>query len=230
MAANLANDRSYFNSERPVGIVAEVTGRRSATDALETRAAILRRAADIGSVEGLEGITIGRLAGDLGMSKSGVIGHFGTKERLQLAALDYAADRFRIRVWEPVQHLRPGLERLLGACASWTAHSAAPEFAGGCFIAASSYEWDGRVGPVHDALAATIGRWHRRLTAEIERAMADGDLAGDLEPAQLVFGLEALASGINPARQLHGELDAANWALRAMRTLLGVPVPPATAG
>jgi AcrR family transcriptional regulator len=206
-----------------------VTGRRSAADALETRAAILRRAVDVASVEGLEGVTIGRLAADLQMSKSGVIGHFGTKEQLQLAALDYAAERFRVRVWEPVHHLRPGLERLLGVCASWTAHAAAPEFVGGCFIAATSYEWDGRPGSVHDALAAVTDRWRRTLAADIKKAVAAGDLAADLNPDALVFSLESLAAGINPARQLHGDTEADTWALRAMHTLLGVPAPTAAA-
>ncbi|ONH29741.1 TetR/AcrR family transcriptional regulator [Pseudofrankia asymbiotica] len=204
-----------------------MTGRRSVADALDTRVAILRRAADIASVEGLEGLTIGRLAADLEMSKSGVIGHFGTKEQLQLATLDHAADLFRQRVWEPVRHLRPGLERLLGICASWTRYAEAPGFAGGCFIAETSFEWDGRIGPVHDALVVVTGRWRRTLAAEIRTAIAAGELAADLDPDQAVFGLEALAAGINPARQLHGETQAPTWALRTMHAILGVSPAPA---
>ncbi|OHV30330.1 MULTISPECIES: TetR/AcrR family transcriptional regulator [Pseudofrankia] len=199
-----------------------MSGRRSVADALDTRAAILRRAADIASVEGLEGLTIGRLAADLEMSKSGVIGHFGTKEQLQLATLDHAADLFRLRVWEPVRHLRPGLERLLGICESWTRYAEAPGFAGGCFIAETSFEWDGRTGPVHDALVVVTGRWRRTLAAEIRTAVAAGELAADLDTDQAVFGLEALAAGINPARQLHGETQAPTWALRTMHAILGL--------
>jgi AcrR family transcriptional regulator len=206
-----------------------VTGRRAAVDALETRSAILRRAADIASVEGLEGLTIGRLATDLRMSKSGVIGHFGTKEQLQLATLDYAAGVFRERVWEPVRHRRPGLERLLGICEAWTRYAEDPGFPGGCFIAAASFEWDGRPGPVHDALAKVTGRWRRALVADIEVAVAAGDLPADTDPAQVAFSLEALAAGMNPARQLHGDTAAAAWSLRAMHAVLGLPPDRAAA-
>src|SRR3954454_11601575 len=107
--------------------------RRSAIEAAGTRDAIIRRAADIGSVEGLEGITIGHLASDLEMSKAGVIGHFGSKEELQLATLALAADLFAEQVWRPAEHRTPGLDRLLGICAAWTRYADRPILSGGCF-------------------------------------------------------------------------------------------------
>jgi AcrR family transcriptional regulator len=195
-------------------------GRRSAVDALETRSVILRRAADIASVEGLEGLTIGRLAGELDMSKSGVIGQFGSKEELQLATLEYAADVFREHVWEPARHLQPGLPRLLGVCEAWTRYAESDYFTGGCFIAAAQFEWDGRDGRVHDALAAWTGRWRDALVADIAIAIAAGDLPADAEPAQVAYSLEALAAGMNPARLLHGDTNAAAWTLQAMRAVL----------
>jgi AcrR family transcriptional regulator len=198
-------------------------GRRSAVDALETRAEILRRAADIASVEGLEGLTIGRLATELDMSKSGVIGQFGSKEELQLATLEYAADVFRRQVWEPARHLEPGLRRLLGICEAWTRYADGECFTGGCFIAAAQFEWDGRAGRVHDALAAFTGKWRGALVADIEQAVAAGDLPGDTDPHQVAFSLEALAAGMNPARQLHGDTSAAAWSLQAMRAVLRLP-------
>src|SRR4051794_16708368 len=115
-----------------------MAGRRSAQEARDTREGILERAAGIASVEGLEGLTIGRLATDLDMSKAGILGHFGTKEELQLETLDYAAQIFRAKVWEQAEDLRPGLERLLGICETWTRYAAGPSFPGGCFIAAAS--------------------------------------------------------------------------------------------
>jgi AcrR family transcriptional regulator len=198
-------------------------GRRSAVDALETRSAILRRAADIASVEGLEGLTIGRLASELDMSKSGVIGQFGSKEELQLATLEYAADVFREQVWEPARHLEPGLPRLLGVCEAWTRYADGDCFTGGCFIAAAQFEWDGRDGRVHDALAAFTGKWRDALVADIETAVAAGDLPADTDPAQVAYSLEALAVGMNPARQLHGDTDVAAWTLQAMRAVLRLP-------
>jgi AcrR family transcriptional regulator len=199
--------------------------RRSAAEALGTRDAILRRSADIASVEGLEGVTIGRLAGDLGMSKAGVIGHFGTKEELQLATLALAGEWFLEQVWKPVEHLEPGLERLLGICEAWTRYADEPILSGGCFIAAVSFEFDGREGRVHDTLKEVVGRWRKTLVREIARAIADGDLAADLDPEQAAFSLEALAAGMNPARQLYGDTSAAEWSLRAMHAVLGVSRP-----
>jgi AcrR family transcriptional regulator len=205
-------------------------GRRSALDALETRGAILRRAADIASVEGLEGLTIGRLAAELEMSKSGVIGQFGSKEELQLATLEHAADVFRERVWDPVKHVEPGLPRLLAICESWTSYADEPSFSGGCFIAAALFEWDGRNGAVHDALAEVTGRWRRQLVSDISLAVSAGDLPADTDPDQVAFSLEALASGMNPARQLHGDTRAAAWSLQAMRAVLRLPQAVAQGG
>jgi AcrR family transcriptional regulator len=196
--------------------------RRSALEAAGTRDAIIRRAADIGSVEGLEGITIGRLAIDLEMSKAGVIGHFGTKEELQLATLELAAELFVEQVWKPVEDLRPGLERLLGICEAWTRYADEPILSGGCFIAAVSFEFDGRAGRVHDALKQVVGRWRKTLVREISVAIADGDLPADLDPEQAAFSMEALAAGMNPARQLYGDTSAAEWSRRAMHAVLGV--------
>jgi AcrR family transcriptional regulator len=196
--------------------------RRSALEAAGTRDAIIRRAADIGSVEGLEGITIGRLAIDLEMSKAGVIGHFGTKEELQLATLELAAELFVEQVWKPVEDLRPGLERLLGICEAWTRYADEPILSGGCFIAAVSFEFDGREGRVHDELKQVVGRWRKTLVREISVAIADGDLPPDLDPEQAAFSMEALAAGMNPARQLYGDTSAAAWSLQAMHAVLGV--------
>jgi AcrR family transcriptional regulator len=199
--------------------------RRSAAEAAGTRDAIIRRAADIGSVEGLEGITIGRLAADLEMSKAGVIGHFGTKEQLQLSTLAFAADLFREQVWDPTADLRPGLERLLAICEAWTRCAAEPFLSGGCFIAATTFEFDEREGRVHDELERVVGRWRKTLVQEISRAIVDGDLPASLDPDQAAFSLEALAAGMNPARRLYGDSAAPDWSLTAMHAVLGVNRP-----
>jgi AcrR family transcriptional regulator len=204
-----------------------MAGRRSVAEARDTRATILRRAADIGSIDGLEGLTIGRLASELGMSKAGVIGHFGSKEELQLATLDLANDIFRQQVWEPVEHLPAGLPRLLGICEAWTEYAHRPPFPGGCFIAAVSFEFDGRSGRVHDALAKAVRQWRKTLINEIRTAVEAGDLPPGTDPEQAAFSLEALAAGCSPARQLQGDTVAAEWSLRAMHAVLGVQAPAA---
>jgi len=198
-------------------------GRRSDADARDSRAAILRRATDVASAEGLEGLTIGRLASDVGMSKAGVLGHFGTKERLQLEALDYAAEVFVERVWRPAEHAQPGLGRLLAICEAWADYVQNPSFSGGCFIAAASFEYDSRDGNVHDALRTVVRRWRRKLVREIETAVEAGELPSESDPDQIAFTLESLAAGTSPARYLQEDKDVAARCLRAMRLAIGVP-------
>ncbi|NYJ02403.1 AcrR family transcriptional regulator [Nocardioides thalensis] len=208
-----------------------MAGRRSDSDARETRRLVLRRAADIASVEGLGGVTIGRLATDLGMSKAGVIGQFGSKEALQLATIDLAAGMFREAVWAPVEEEAPGLPRLLAICRSWVAYLGDPPFPGGCFLALTSMEYGAQAGPVHDALVTVLGRWRRTLLRDIRQAIDDGDLPAGTDAEQVAFVLEALADGTKRARQLHGDIDVARRCLSAMHATLGAaPVESATTG
>ncbi len=199
-----------------------MAGRASAQAALETRTAVLRAAADLASVEGLESVTIGRLADLLEMSKSGVIGQFRSKERLQLATIELVLADFRARIWEPVRDLEPGLPRLTATLRRWVDYTADPGYPGGCFITQATFDFDSRSGPVHDVLAQSRADWRRVLRRDVEAAVAAGDLAPDTDTAQVVFGLESLAAGVTPATRLHGDPDAATWALRGMYALLGL--------
>ena len=198
-------------------------GRRSDADTRDTRAAILRQAADIGSVDGLERVTIGRLAADLGMSKAGVIGHFGSKEELQLATVAVASDIFRLAVWEPVASETPGLPRLLAVCASWTAYADDPPYPGGCFLNTTSMEFAGRDGPVHDALSHSFRLWHATLRHDVVTAKKAADLPTATDPDQVVFMIAALAAEVKPAKLLLGHTGAASMALRSMRAVLERP-------
>jgi AcrR family transcriptional regulator len=199
-----------------------MAGRRSNSDARETRLAILRRAADIGSAEGLGGITIGRLAADLGMSKAGVVGQFGSKEALQLATIEHATQVWTESVWAPVADEPEGMPRLLAALRSWVDYMSDPPFAGGCFLALTSLEYGAQEGTVHDALAASARRWGRTLLRDIRLAVAAGDLPPDTDPDQLVFVLDALAIGVKRSREMRGDPEAASRCLRAMHAVLGV--------
>lgn len=197
--------------------------RRSAADARDTRDAIVRRAVAISAVDGLEGLTIGRLAGDLEMSKAGVLGHFGTKERLQLAAFDAAIADFVRLVWEPATALPSGLPRLLALCDRWIAYLDDGPTPGGCFVTAVSTEFDGREGPVRDAVREEVGRWLGALAHEVRVAVDAGDLPPDTDPDAVAFQLNAIAMGTNQAIQLLGDLHAADRGRAALRTTLGVP-------
>ena len=113
-----------------------------------TREAILKTAVDVASAEGLEGLTIGRLAAELEMSKSGLFAHFGSKEELQLATIGAAREIFVDEVVRPAFENDPGLSRLWALLDSWLRYAEAGIFKGGCFFAAASAEFDGRPGPV----------------------------------------------------------------------------------
>ncbi len=195
--------------------------RNSVAEARRTRSSILGRAVEVSSVEGLEGVTIGRLAGDLRMSKSGVIGHFGTKEALQLATLEAALDVFRREVWDRAAPKQPGLPRLLALCDAWTSYLRGEVFPGGCFLTAAAAEFDGRGGPVRDALADALKLWYRVLEAEVRTAVEAGELPASTDPAALAFELNALAMAANQRVQLLGDRAATKTARRLMRAALG---------
>jgi AcrR family transcriptional regulator len=194
--------------------------RRSVAEARDTHAAIVTCAVQLASVEGLEGLSIGRLASELGMSKAGVIGHFGTKEELQLQALAEAAEVFRRRVWDPHAHRTPGLPRLRAICEAWIDYLSLAPFPGGCFMTAAASEFDGRPGPVRDAIRANVARWRRVLTEEARTARAAGDLPPRTDPELLAFEIASIALGLNQSVQLLGDDRAPRQARAALRALL----------
>jgi AcrR family transcriptional regulator len=179
-----------------------------------TRDAILERAVDLASTDGLEGLTIGRLASETGLSKSGLFGHFGSKEGLQLATIDHAARRFVGQVVEPAySRTEEGPERLRALVERYLDHMADEVFPGGCFWAAAAAEFDGRPGPVRDAVKDRTAAW----LAELER---QAEAAGAEDPRQLAFELHALASGANQSFQLFGDREAFDQARRGIERLL----------
>lgn len=194
--------------------------RRSAPDASRTRAAILDRAVAVASTEGLEGLTIGRLAADVGLSKSGLIAHFGSKEALQLAALDAALHVFREEVWEPSAEREAGLSRLSALCEAWLSYLERGVFPGGCFLTAASCEFDDREGPVREDVNKALSLWIKTLEQEVATASERGELPLDADPPQVAFELNALAMGANQALQLRGDRTALERARRGMARVL----------
>ena len=208
--------------------MASVSPRRSAAEARRTRERIIERGVALASLEGLEGLTIGRLAADLGISKSGLLGHFGTKEALQLAALERAAVIFDREVWRPAADAEPGLARLRAVCAAWISYLERGVFPGGCLFVASTFEYDGRGGPVRDLLRRQFGAWRRRLSADVRVAAGRGELPPDSDPEQIVFELNGILMSLNHTIQLYGGTGAAVRARRAVDRLL--PPPPSGPG
>ncbi|KRB37110.1 TetR/AcrR family transcriptional regulator [Microbacterium sp. Root180] len=202
-------------------------GRRARGD--ESRRVILAAAIDAASVDGLEGLTIGRLADAAGHSKSGVATLFGSKEQLQLATVAAARDVFIERVIAPA---RAGSERGLGrVCAlisSWLAYSDERVFRGGCFFAATSVEFDSRPGPVRDAVMAASSAWEDYLTVSIEYAIAAGELPGLDDARQLTFEIVSFLEAANTRSLLHASADPYDRAATALRArLLSLGADPA---
>ncbi|MBA2734487.1 MAG: TetR/AcrR family transcriptional regulator [Acidobacteria bacterium] len=181
-----------------------------------TRQAILEVAVNVASAEGLEGLTIGRLASELSMSKSGLFAHFGSKEELQLATVEAARDIFIREVIRPSFEAEKGLPRLWKLCDVWLAYVRDEVFRGGCFFAAAAAEFDGRPGPVRDRVAGIMKEWLATLQGSISEAREAGQLIRDADPAQLAFELNALEMGANWAFQLHGDRQSFSRAREAI--------------
>ncbi|HEY2717162.1 MAG TPA: helix-turn-helix domain-containing protein [Solirubrobacterales bacterium] len=162
----------------------------------QTRGAILERAVDLASAEGLEGLTIGRLAAELRMSKSGLFAHFGSKQDLQLATVAAAAARFTADVIQPALALPAGTDRVRAMASSFRAHL--DDYTGGCFWSSVTVEYDDRPGPVRDAIAAAIDTW---LAVLADEAAA----AGVEDPDRFAFELYALGMGANARFRLSGD-------------------------
>ena len=194
--------------------------RRSAKDVAGSRAQTLGVAVQLASVVGLEGLTIGRLADRLGMSKSGLVGRFGSKEQLQLATLDQAADIFRRTVYEPASAAPPGLARLNAICDAWVAYLGRPPFPGGCFLTTAMVEFDARPGPVNDAVKKVMQRWLAVLEREASTAIDNGELPVGTDPKDVAFTINALAVGANCDFQLNGNPGSLQRVRRAMATVL----------
>ena len=194
--------------------------RRPQSAVAETRAAVTQAAVEHASVEGLEGLTIGGLAGETEMRKSSVFSLFGSKQELQRAALDAAVEQFTREVWEPVADERPGLPRLLALCDSWLDYHQREVMPGGCFLTTATIEYDARPGPLRDATAATMEQWLGVLEREAATAVEEGDLPPDTDPADVAFQLNALAAAASYGFQLWREPEVFDRARRSMRRAL----------
>jgi AcrR family transcriptional regulator len=197
----------------------------------QTRRLILNRAMDIASVDGLQGLSIGRLATDLAVSKSGVFTHFGSKEELQLATVRAAAEVFIEQVIQPADEAPPGLARVWRLCTARLAYLAVSPFPGGCFFAAAAAEFDARPGRVRDEIATGMRRWRKRYARDIAAAIDLGEIAVGTGPDQLAFELDALARAGGSDFLLFDDPAALDHARAAMLTRLrAVATDPSALG
>jgi AcrR family transcriptional regulator len=155
-----------------------------------TRTTILDTAARLATVEGLDGLTIGRLADEVGMSKSGLFAHFGSKEGLQLATVEAAGELFTEVVTTPADTADNGLERLRLLVGSFLRYVEDGTYPGGCFFASAAAELSARTGPVRDRALEIVGAWFGQLVAAVREAQQDGAIAASEDPVQLAFEID----------------------------------------
>ncbi|MFD0271027.1 TetR/AcrR family transcriptional regulator [Streptomyces sp. NPDC127106] len=187
----------------------------------QTRRTVLARTVELASTEGLEGLSLGRIAGDLGLSKSGVFALFGSKEELQIATVRAAAAVFAAQVVQPVHEQPAGVGKVWRLCELWIAYSACRTFPGGCFFRSAAAEFGSRPGPVRDRVAAARAEWTQYVEQQLHDAGRAGAFREDAEPVavpQLAFEIIALMELADSESVLHD--DPAPYE-RAGRGILG---------
>ena len=182
-----------------------------------TRETILEHAYTLARSEGLEGLSIGTLATDVGMSKSGVFAHFGSREELQLAVLETGRQRFMAKVLVPALTHPRGLPRLRAIVANWFEWSR--EHQSGCVLLSAASEYDGRDGPLHDGVVHQQAGWRGELQKAVGQAVQEGHLGAGTDSAQLAFEIYALLLGLHHDGGLFGFDEASRRTAAAFERL-----------
>jgi AcrR family transcriptional regulator len=190
------------------------------TKGQRTRNSILEVAAALATQEGLDPLSIGRLAEATEMSKSGLFAHFGSKEELQLATVDHAAALFVEEVIDPARSAPKGLARVWALCDHMIGYSERQVFPGGCFFAATSFEFNNRPGPVRDRIEEMIRSWRSYLEHAVEQAQEAGELDPKLSAREIAFQLDAFAQASNAQYQLFRDPQVFDDARRAIQERL----------
>jgi AcrR family transcriptional regulator len=211
-------------SETPV-TAADRRVRRRRSDGERSRNAILREAAQLATVEGLDGLSISRLADAVGMSKSGLFAHFGSKEELQLATIETAGALFTEHVIEPASAATTGLERLRQLAEGFLQYVEGDVFPGGCFFASVAAEMDTHPGPVRDLAVQVVADWIGQLETAVRDAQAEGAIDLWEDPEQLVFELHAYLILANAEFVISRESTPIDRARRALERRLTAAAP-----
>jgi AcrR family transcriptional regulator len=194
--------------------------RRRRSDGERSYRAIVDAAARLATVHGIDGLSIGGLAQSIGMSKSGLYAHFGSKEELQLAAIAAAEEVFDADVIQPAMREDDGLARVKALCERFLSHVERGVFPGGCFFASVAAELDTRPGPVRDRIAAFQSGWAERMASSLREAQRQGELQADASVEQLTFELNAMLAQANALFLLQDARKAFDLARRAIRERL----------
>ena len=200
--------------------VQSATKRRRRSDGERSRRAILDAAARLATVEGIDGLSIGGLARDIGMSKSGLYAHFGSKEELQLATIDAAEEVFDADVIAPAMKSDEGLPRVEALCERFLSHVERGVFPGGCFFNSVAAELDTQPGPVRDRIAAFLAEWMGLMATSLATAQRQGDLDAEADVEQIAFELNAMLAQANAVFLLYGNRKVFDMARGAVHDRL----------
>ena len=190
-----------------------------------TRERILERGLALMSQAGLSGVTLGVLADQVGMSKSGLFAHFRSKEDVQLELLRHTAQFATERVLMPAMSAPEGLPRLNALIRNWFGWAKRAGLPGGCPVAAGLFEFDDVEGPVRDAIVEMEATWRRTLVGLVERAVGVGHLRNDLDVEQFVWELFAIYLGHHAAHRFLRAADADARAHTALEALMNRATP-----
>jgi AcrR family transcriptional regulator len=196
--------------------------RKSRADGERTREAIVREAVSLATVDGLEGLSIGNLAGALDMSKSGIYAHFGSKQDLQLATVDEAARIFEAEVIRPALDAEPGLAQLVALCDAFFDHLMRRTFPGGCFFAGAVLEMGTRPGPVKEQIAEFQSGFSALIREFIVTALEQHELPADEDPDELTFEINGIILAANANFVLRDDPGALRTAKNIVRRRLGI--------
>ena len=190
------------------------------TKGQRTKHAILDVAADIASEHGLGSLSIGGLASATGMSKSGLFAHFGSKEELQIATVDHAAEVFVQEVIAPARSAPRGVARIWALLDGFLDYLEREVFAGGCFFATTSAEFKSRPGAVRDRIAEQLGGWRSYLEHAVEQAQDLGELDQAADAHRIAFELNAFVQNAEAEHELFGDARVFSDAREAIRDRL----------
>jgi AcrR family transcriptional regulator len=199
--------------------------RKRRSDGERSRNAILQEAAKLATVEGIGGLSIGRLADAVGMSKSGLFAHFGSKEELQLATVETATVLFNEQVIEPASHAPTGLERLRQLVDYYLQHIESGIYPGGCFFASVATETNTQVGPVRDRVVEIMDGWIALLASAVRDAQAEGAIDPSEDAAQVGYEIEAYLLLTNLQFAISHDPEALDRARRALEHRIRAAAP-----
>jgi AcrR family transcriptional regulator len=195
--------------------------RRPRADGERTRGAILRAAASLATVDGLEGLSIGNLAAAIGMSKSGLYAHFGSKQELQLATVEEAGRIFAEEVVQSALAAPPGVAQLAAVCEAFFGHLQRRTFPGGCFFASAALEMGTRPGPVRERVAAFQSQFVALIRGFAATALEQNELPARDDPDQLAFELNGIILAADTNFVLHDDPAVLDLARQIVRRRLG---------